>query len=373
MDVKDVSSDEIDLLELFQVIWDGKWKILLITFLSGLSMFGFQYTQPAPNFTATTEVRAIGPVEAEYYEAFNALDVFEITPELLSDLYFSELQERNSFLKPIRELELFDKTDFDTVEEFEDAIRKFVISIEIIEPSKNADGQLTDSDNRGKILHEFNDEQKWLQVLEIVNQDVNDAVRNALSTRFDIALQNGVRSKSFKLSKVEAEIAGAFATYDREIQSRLSFLREQAEIARAIGSANNSLQSQVFETPSGLVTNFDSDSPFYLRGYQAIEREISLIENRTEKEPFIKNLVTLERQKQRLEQDESLEQARILFQLTPIMNPETFSAMSMGFANTQFIYKNNNRLMLALSLLVGGFVGTVIILMSHAMRARQAK
>ena len=373
MDVKDVSSDEIDLLELFQVIWDGKWKILIVTLLSGLGMFGFQYTQLAPNFTATTEIRPIGPVEAEYYEAFNALDIFEITPELLSNLYFSELQKRDSFLKPIRELELIDKTDFDTAEEFEDAIRKFVIPIEIIEPSGNVDAQLIDSNSLGKILHKFNDEQKWLQVLEIVNQDVNEAVKNALLTRFDIAVENIKQKKAFQLAELNLEIDGAFSNYERETANRLSFLREQAAIAREIGIQNNTIQSQVYETQAGVVTNFSADSPFYLRGYKSIEKEIALIESRASQAPFIDNLLALERERQKVEQDITVEQARILFQLTPIIGSEDFSAMSMGVANTQFIYKNNNRLMLALSLLIGGFSGAVIILMSHAMRARQAK
>ena len=373
MDVKDVSSDEIDLLELFQVIWDGKWKILLITLLSGLGMFGFQYTQPTPNFTATTEIRPIGPVEAEYYEAFNALDVFEITPELLSDLYFSELLERESFLEAIRTLELFDETDFDTAEDYEDVIRKFAISIEIIEPTINIDGQLKDSKSLGKILHEFNDEQKWSQVLEVVNQDVNEAVRNALLTRFEIALENIKQKKAFKLAELNLEIDGAFSNYDRETANRLSFLREQAAIAREIGIQNNSIQSQVYETQAGPVTNFSADSPFYLRGYKSIEKEIALIESRASKAPFIDNLLALERERQKIEQDITVEKARILFQLTPIIDPEGFSAMSMGVANTQFTYKNNNRLLLALSLLIGGFAGSVIILLSHAMRSRQAK
>ena len=36
-----VHDDEIDLLSLFQTIWDGKWKILSIMAVSLLSAFGF--------------------------------------------------------------------------------------------------------------------------------------------------------------------------------------------------------------------------------------------------------------------------------------------------------------------------------------------
>jgi len=47
-------SDEIDLLEFVQTIWDGKFKIAAVIVMAVLGVAGFFYTQPAPSFIAKT-------------------------------------------------------------------------------------------------------------------------------------------------------------------------------------------------------------------------------------------------------------------------------------------------------------------------------
>ena len=117
MDVKHIEQDEIDLLSLIQTIWDGKWLIVLTTILSGLGMFGFQTTQPAPNFSAKTDIYSISPVDAEYYQGFNALRLFEITPDLLSGLYISQLRNGKLFETAIEDIDILDKTKFSSEED----------------------------------------------------------------------------------------------------------------------------------------------------------------------------------------------------------------------------------------------------------------
>lgn len=82
----------------------------------------------------------------------------------------------------------------------------------------------------------------------------------------------------------------------------------------------------------------ETESPFYLRGYEAIEKEIALIASRTDKTPIIANLVTLKRQRRKIAQDNTIEQALAHFQLTPVVTGEQFVAMSMGIAKTEFTY-----------------------------------
>ena len=41
-------NNEIDLLELSRIIWDGKIKIILITLISFAIVFGYKLTQPPP-------------------------------------------------------------------------------------------------------------------------------------------------------------------------------------------------------------------------------------------------------------------------------------------------------------------------------------
>ena len=51
--------DEIDLIQLIETIWNGKWKIIAITASCVMGVLGFQILGPAPSFVATTEIKPI--------------------------------------------------------------------------------------------------------------------------------------------------------------------------------------------------------------------------------------------------------------------------------------------------------------------------
>ena len=61
-DTKPHYDDEIDLVELVQTVWDGKWAIVGAVVVSVISVFGYQATQPQPNFEASTEIKPITSV-----------------------------------------------------------------------------------------------------------------------------------------------------------------------------------------------------------------------------------------------------------------------------------------------------------------------
>ena len=66
-------SDEIDLIQLIETIWDGKRKIIAIAAACVLGVFSFQTLGPAPSFIATTEIKPILASDAEDYHQANAL------------------------------------------------------------------------------------------------------------------------------------------------------------------------------------------------------------------------------------------------------------------------------------------------------------
>ena len=70
--------DEIDLIQLIETIWDGKWKIIAITASCVLGVLSFQVLGPAPSFVATTEIKPIFAADAEDYRQSNALKFFTV-------------------------------------------------------------------------------------------------------------------------------------------------------------------------------------------------------------------------------------------------------------------------------------------------------
>jgi len=120
-----------------------------------------------------------------------------------------------------------------------------------------------------------------------------------------------------------------------------------------------------------MIANVKTDTPFYLRGYEAIEKEIELIKSRTNKEAFVKGLVELEQNQRTLKQDKMLERAESLFASTPILNTTDFSAVSVTVNATTFETKSKKMLMLALAVVIGGMVGVIYVLISSAVRNRK--
>ena len=83
-------------------------------------------------------------------------------------------------------------------------------------------------------------------------------------------------------------------------------MSEQASIARKLNIKDNTISSQQFNSKNTILTNVKTDTPFYLRGYKAIEEEIQLIKNRKDKTLFIGDLQKLTKEKRNIEQDKTL-------------------------------------------------------------------
>ncbi|MGB0283222.1 MAG: hypothetical protein ACPGAE_13705, partial [Neptuniibacter sp.] len=276
---------------------------------------------------------------------------------------------------------------------------------------------------------EYNDDAKWKSVLSFVDSNANQSVKSILQQRFQTTLSvakqkqifelediqtqmaNAKRDfdkemsefelkQGFQLEDVQTQIDNALADYERKTSDRLAFLREQASIARKLGVAKNTIEAQMFSAQNGVVANVKTDTPFYLRGYEAIEKEVELIESRKDTKAFIGGLLELEQKKRSLEQDRTLQRveknkayldslielekkqrlieqnktlarAESLFTATPIMSANDFSAVSVTIEATSFEAKSKKMLMLALAVVIGGMIGVFYVLISSAVRNRK--
>jgi hypothetical protein len=146
-------------------------------------------------------------------------------------------------------------------------------------------------------------------------------------------------------------------------------LSEQASIARKLGVAKNTIEAQTFSAQNGMVANVKTDTPFYLRGYEAIENEIVLIKSRSQKEAFVGGLLLLEQKQRTLRQDMTLERAEALIAATPIFGANDFSAVSFTVEATTFETQSKRILMLALAVVIG----VLYVLIASAVRNRSQR
>ena len=419
---------EIDLVELVQTVWDGKWKIVGAVVVSVASVFGYQANQPPPNFEAYTEIKPIASVYAERYRQSNALGFFEVTPNTLLNRYIEQLDERKLFEESIRKYELVADAKFEDEQAYDEAVIALASSIELLPPT-NVDGADKGDVRRfWTIGFEYNDSDKWKQVLSSVDSFANKSVQRILQQRFQTSLsvakqkrdfelediqtlmanakrdfdkemEEFVLKQGFQLEDIQTQIDNALADYERKTTDRLAFLREQASIARKLGVT---IEAQMFSAQNGVVANVKTDTPFYLRGFKAIEKEIELIESREDTRAFIGGLLELEQKKRSLEQDrtlqrverskayldslielekkqreieqdKTLERAEALFAATPIVSADDFAAVSFTVEATTFETQNKRNLRLALAVVIGGMVGVLYVLIASAIRNRKQR
>ena len=435
-----VHDDEIDILSLFQTIWEGKWKILSIMAVSLLSVFGFNTVLPNTTFIAQTDIKPITSFEFDKYRLFNAslkrfdsenveVKIFNISKESLLELYIEQLEEGTLLEAGINKFELLNKDNFESDNDYREAIQKFASEIEVLRPI-NVDGQAKGEIRLNHVLSaEYNDEDKWKKLIRFVDSESNKRVKEIITNRFksivsveeqiktfairdiDIAIENAKKDfdkkmeqfeleQQFKLEDVTTQIDNATKDYDRITKDRLAFLSEQAAIARKLGVKKNTIESQMFDTQNTVVTNVKTDTPFYLRGYEAIEEEINLIKGRKDKISFVKDLFKLEQEKRKLEQDrtlqraekkkvflesllalevkkraieqdETLDRAKDLFNKTPLSEND-FKSTIVKVAATDFESNNKRNLFYALALVLGGMIGVVFVLISKALINRKA-
>ena len=381
--------DDINLLSLILTIWDGKWKIVFIIAVSLISVLCFNIIKPSKSFIAKTEIKPITSFEFDKYRLFNSslkiiepstkknkekeeksledkvFNIFEITQKSLLGLYVESIREGSLFETGIDKFNLIDKDDFDGEGDYREAVEKFASEIKIILPIKETNGIIT----HHVLMAEYNDEDKWKDLLTFVDNEANLKVKASIINRFATIVSVQNQKKDFAIKDLELKIDNVKDDYKRTTKDRLAFLAEQAAIARKLEIQKNTIASQRFNTQNTFVTNVKTDAPFYLRGYVAIEEEMNQVKNRKSVNSFTKDLYKLERQKRKIDQNMTIKRAITLFNKTPL-NQNDFKATIVKVATTDFETNNKKNLYYALAIIIGGIIGVAYVLIANAFITR---
>lgn len=391
--------NEIDLIEALQIIWEGKWIVTVISTILFVSVFFAMRLMPSPSFTATTEFNPIPPEQAELYSLLNNFGVFtissndisrnlyedqaidstkpvkEVPSVFLLETYFQFLARREVFQEGIKKFGVLNRSDYDSDEAYDAAVVKLAASIEISLPP-NTKG----IEKRGIIQFNYNDEAKWLLVLEYASEYANREISTAIRRRFANFLKAEKLKRRYAIEDLQIKQSILMAAYTKTMNARVAILREQAIIARELGietysAGTQKSEARVFDMNNhstnqngGIIYEVTSGVPLYMNGYKSLEKEIDLIRSRKDIGRFVPGFLELDQKIEHLNKDKVLERAEAQFLLTPIGSQKGFMSASIRTGNTKFEYNSKRSLVLALVFFGSFILGIIFVLSKNAKR-----
>jgi len=295
----------------------------------------------------------------------------QINRNYLLDLFLEELRTKDIVIEAIKKYQLIDQKKFDSEDKYLKAVEKKALKLDLLRPI-NVDGNKRGETRLNWIIEfEVDDKDQWEQALNFIESEINKNIKDYLKLNFATTLDNLKLLDQFQLEDLNIKINNAKKDYDIETSNRIAFLKEQSLIARKLNIENNTLEVENFSTPSGVISNLQSAKPYYMRGYAMIEKEIELIETRTNKDAFTKNLLDLEKQKRALLEDKLLDRTEKLFNNTPIVIDNDFKAANIIYQDTEFKVSFSLIKTILISGIFGIIFGMFYVLVSNAIQQRK--
>ena len=418
-----ISNNEVNLIELMQTVWKGKWKIAVAVVISIIAVTSYQSIK-IKNFNAVTEIKPISTLAINKYIILNHViklneaevdkwtKIFltennfnfqQITKSTLLALYIEILEEKKLFEDAIHKFNILDASQYSDEQAYNEAIIQLASSIRILRPSDILDkskdqrnGRFYSERSYHSIHFKINDIKKWKNVLVHVDELANQLVKQNLLEDFnekligfkslkEFMVTNLKQEKKNQLEDLSVSINNLLDDYDRNISDRLAYLKEQTEIAKELGISNSTIESQTFDTQGVFMTSMQTNNPFYLRGFKAIDKEIELISSRVDKRAFVEELPALEKNLRELKQDKTIERIenkgdsidsydllKETLALSPLGDGNDFNSSSLNVLATKFNNKDNSQPMLSLAIIIGLLFGVFYVFITNELKYYKA-
>ena len=256
--------NEIDLIALLRIIFNGKIKVFLFIAFSFLLGLGYSYLIPNYYLKSLTVSKSDNYKFIKINSILNLISSkpLEISNKIILDRFINELKDYEEFLSNLKNTKKFkENTKNLSAEDQEKALLKNVNLLEIVEPKKNE----TD----------FTLNFKWHD---------SDEANIILKDTLNLVMNNLMKSTYNQLKQILEFEKKKLFQIDRK---KLDYLLEQSSIAKELDISDNQIDDDIYQPKVLFDMNSDKISessyflnPYYLRGYKAIDKEIELIQNR---------------------------------------------------------------------------------------------
>ena len=379
-EVRPPYDDEIDLFEFFETLWDGKWKIILTTFVAAIIGVVFSVVKPN-SFEVSTPIQSGKQSVFLQFTSLNDLlkdqgflyqletnpNGYIFNSDSVFKMFIAEFNDYEEMVDAVNTSEFVQKSikDLDD-DDKQRALIGFAKAFELKAPSKN--------EKNWTLLFEWHDALEGAKLF-------NDAIRQTLSNTKNISVFNvnelaeaiDIRNTR-NLEHLRNKLSIIEKNQINIIKKRIQYLAEQSAIAKELGIETNRLDanalSQSSQNAISLSVN-SNDVPYYLRGYKAIEKEVALIESRSDEDNLLisDGYIKTKEEIISLETDLSSSQLRMAAEVIANDIPNDWVQFDLSIADVKS--QKKSMLYVALSIVLGGMVGVMYVLISNAVRKRK--
>ena len=372
--------DEIDLFEFFETLWDGKWKIITTSFVAAVIGVVFVVTKPN-SFEVSTPIHSGKQSVFLYYTSLNDLLKNE-------GILYEVKTNPNGYIFDSASVFKMLITEFNDYEEMVDAVSKSEFVQKTIKDLDDDDKQkkLIDFAKAFELKASSKNEDNWTLSFEWHDnleglRLFKDAIRQTLSNIKNISISNinqlaeaiDIRNTR-NIERLRNQLTLILKNQTEIDKKRIQFLLEQSAIAKELGIETNRLDanalSQSSQNAISLSVN-SNDVPFYLRGYKAIDKEIALIESRSDEDKLLiaDGYIQIKEEIISLETDLLSSQLRMAAEVIENDIPNDWVQFDLSIADVKS--QKKSMLYVALSIVLGGMVGVMYVLISNAVRKRK--
>ena len=355
------SNEEIDLFELFLTLWEGKWLILGATLLA--AVLGFAYITLTPNnFEAKLNIAPLSANDISDYSALNSIVAADLESTAKTGMFVTELYLANAFYTVLANYSLSEILGFAPKNltenqagqgyqnSLEDASRSFKTSF-------GKDGMIV-------ITFQGKNEALAQQIIETTLQAVDIKTKTAVIDDFQNQTSEHSARKKFILKELSVEKSFVTANFSKNIEQETDKLKEHLEIAITLGIENP------FE--KGFTNHAFGNTETYFKGRKALEAEIAILMKRKPNESHLPDLKRINTAMSLIEKDGTAKTAKDALEKNPLSKGKTFKAANYNTVQMQFVYEKKPTLILALSIVLGGFLGMATILVRNAINSRKS-
>ena len=393
---KKITNDEIDLIELFKIIYKQKKKIIIVTALAAIISFAHSVLRTPPNTEALLEIREISTLSELRYKTFNTYIYnssanLSLYPKI--DLKFSDKNQStnndndndkstyndkhkvnfvfgdkglealvnpsyyiinsnnllDSFIKELNEVSLVENVvkKYDLIgkiingnQQLESTFKESLLTFKII------DTEMKDDTVNLRISFQDKNTRNIKILLSYIEKYINDKIRTNILINFQTMISTQKKIDEFKIEDLQMRINKLKEIDEIQNQRRLFFLEMQAQTARSLGIKK--MQMDLTEGDIKVDISRMDSSLYYLRGYEVIEKEIELTKQMSSsiKNPDNKEAEILNYRKQIIEQGVLIRRIEKSFLETPITDQNNFYAAQIinstlpDFYNSKIDLKN---------------------------------